>query len=245
MKSKFILFNVFALILAIGAVSCDDDMKLVGSTIQPPGDKTTTFIDSFQVKAKTVYLDSLYAKTTQALLGEFVDPLFGKMSAEYMCQFYCQDNFKFKHTPIGGRIDSVDFKLAYEYGWVGDSLAPMQAEVYKITSPLTEDYYVTKLDPKKYCDMSVLMGKKSYTAYDQTVPDSIRNLTDASGNYTFVPNVTVPFPREFGQQLYDATLQEPEHFRNQEAFNNYFPGLYITTKGTEFGEFTAPRTVTW
>lgn len=232
MKSKFIFLSVLSLALVGGTVSCDDDMNLVGSTIQPPGDKTYTYIDSFQLKAKTVFIDSLYAKTTQALLGEYVDPLFGRMKAGYMCQFYCQDNFRFRYEPIGGRIDSIDFKLAYEYGWVGDSLAPMQAEVYRITNPLTDDYYVTNLDPAKYCDMSVLMGRKTYTAYDQTVPDSIRNQTDSNGNKIFVPNVTVVLPWDFGQQLYEATVRTPDNFTNQQAFNNYFPGFYITTKGS-------------
>ena len=230
MKSKILFFGLLALAFA----SCDDDINSVGSTIQPPGDVIPTYVDSFVVTTKTVHIDSLYAKTSQALLGEFTDPLFGTMKAEYMCQFYCKDNFKFKYSPIDGKIDSIDFKLVYNdaalggvSGWVGDSLAPQQVQVYKITSPLTEDFY-TNIDPKKYCDMSQMLGSKVFTAIDKSVPDSIRFDTN-NGYYTYTPHVTIELPKELGQQIYDATLNAPENFKDQDAFNNYFKGLYITT----------------
>lgn len=230
MKSKFLLFSLIALAIA----SCDDDIKLVGPTIQPPSDNIPTYVDSFQVTAKTVYIDSLYAKTSQALLGQMEDPLFGTMKAGYLCQFYCKDNFQFKHQPINGKIDSINFKLVYNDitsgapGWVGDSLAPQQVEVYKITTPLKEDFY-TNMNPADYCDMSQLMGKKVFTAVDKSVPDSVRFEYISDYGYMFTPNVTIDFPKEFGQEIYENTINSPELFRNQETFNEYFPGLYVTT----------------
>jgi len=36
-------------------------------------------------------------------------------------------------------------------------------------------------------------------------------------------------PLEFGQKFYEETVNNPSSFANQEAFNQYFPGLYVTT----------------
>ena len=228
MKSKVLLFSLIALAIA----GCDDDINLVGPTIQPPGDDIVTYVDSFQVKAKTVYIDSIYAKTSQALLGEFEDPTYGSMKAEFMCQFYCKDDFSFRHEPIDGKIDSMQYILRYTHktGWVGDSIAPQQMKVYKITSPLTENFYIDKVNPRNYCDMSQMLGSKVFTAIDQSVPQHIRDSVDPTYKTpAYFPYIAIDFPKELGQQIYDATVQTPEHFRNQETFNNFFPGLYVTT----------------
>ena len=98
---------------------CSDDLNLVGSTIQPDGDKMPVYVDTFQMQATTLLMDSVYARTTNGLLGEFYDPLYGNVKSDYICQFYCPDDFKFKHEPINGQIDSIDFKIMYQNGaWV-------------------------------------------------------------------------------------------------------------------------------
>ena len=63
-----------AALLLLGGISlfsgCNDDLTLVGSTIQPQGDRNTVYTDTFRMTASTVKRDSLYAKTTRGLLGE-------------------------------------------------------------------------------------------------------------------------------------------------------------------------------
>ena len=130
---------------------CSDDLNLVGSTIQPDGDKMPVYVDTFQMQATTLLMDSVYARTTNGLLGEFYDPLYGNVKSDYICQFYCPDDFKFKHEPINGQIDSIDFKIMYQNGaWVGDSLAPMRAQIYLVDKELERDFY-TNFDPLEYC----------------------------------------------------------------------------------------------
>lgn len=218
MKGKLLLLGMAALTL----VSCNDDLKLVGPSIQPDGDKPVVRADSFQLSAETIKIDKIYAKTIYGMLGKFEDPLFGTLKSDYLCQFYCPENFQFKYKPNLGVIDSVDLTISHDTLFLGDPLAPMQAKVYMLTSPLGKDFY-TDVDPKEYCDMKKLMGSVVYSAFDPTVPDSVRSLS------SFTPSVRIPFPKEFGQEFYEATLNEKHHFANQEAFDQYFPGLYITT----------------
>ena len=207
---------------------CSDDLNLVGSTIQPGGDKMPVYVDTFQMQATTLLMDSVYARTTNGLLGEFYDPLYGNVKSDYICQFYCPDDFKFQHEPINGQIDSVDFKIMYQdKAWVGDSLTPMRAQIYPVTKQLERDFY-TNFDPTDYCNMQESLGMQTYTAYDNSVPDSVRTALDESGYSKYIPTITIRMPKTFGQKIYDETVNNRGTFSSQENFNEFFPGLYIT-----------------
>lgn len=219
------MMNIKPLLIGLGLgitilSGCSDDLNLVGSTIQPDGDKMPVYIDTFQMQATTLRMDSVYARTTSGLLGEFYDPLYGKVKSDYICQFYCPDDFKFRKEPINGKIDSVEFSIMY-HTWVGDSLAPMRAQIYPVVKELERDFY-TNFDPEKYCDMQKSLGMQTYTAHDNSIPDSVRSDAD------FIPTIKIRMPQEFGQKFYDELLNNPETFKSQENFNKFFPGLYIT-----------------
>lgn len=224
MKIKLLILG-----LGLGAsilAGCNDDLSSIGTSIQPGDDTIAVFTDTFRIQATTVQLDSIYARSTSAQLGELYDPLYGNLKSDYLCQFYCPDDFQFEHTPYEGKIDSVDFRIYYTGSnkngvWVGDSLAPMRAEIFRVTSPLQKNFY-TNIDPTQYCNMQESMGAQAYTAYNNSIPDSIRALTSYS------PNVRIKMSTEFGQRFYDESVNNPGTFRNQETFNEFFPGLYVT-----------------
>ncbi len=225
MKVKLLTLGI-----ALGAAllgSCDDGISLVGPSIQPDRDKINVFQDTIEIQAYTVLMDSIYAKTSSALLGEFYDPTYGNLKSDYVCQFYCPEEYQFQHTPLDEKIDSMAFQITYS-SWVGDSLAPMQAQIFQVTKPLERNYY-TNVDPKEFCDMKTLLGTKTYTAYDVSIPDSIRNITDQYDENYYVPKVRIRMPKELGQKFYDESVNNPATFNSQEAFNNFFPGLYVTT----------------
>lgn len=224
MKIKLLILGLGA--TALSMIGCDDDLNLVGSSIQPDSDKIAVYTDTFNMISSTVKVDSIFAKSVTGLLGEFYDPLYGNLKSDYICQFYCPENYTFSHTPIGETIDSVDFRITY-YSSIGDTLTPMRVHLYNVTTPLTKDYY-TNMDPENYCDMQTSLGMQTYTAYDATVSDSIHKLPDTDENY-YVPRVTVRLAKAFGQKFYNEVKTNPNSFKNQENFNNFFPGFYVTT----------------
>ena len=221
MKNRLFILGVGLGLAILGG--CNDELSEVGSSIQPDGDKSFVYVDSFQLSAKTVLMDSVYARTTSGLLGEIYDPLYGNIKSDYLCQFYCPENYQFQNTPLNGVIDSMDLRIFYS-SWVGDSLTPMQVTVYPITTVPERNFY-TNVDPEKYCDMQTVLGQKMYTAYDVTISDSVRNGLTST---TYTPVVRVKLPTEIGQDFYNETVNNPGSFENQDAFNQYFPGLYIT-----------------
>lgn len=220
--------------LALGSYflgGCNDELSLVGPSIQPEQDKPAVFVDTFRFEASTVKMNAVYAKTDTSLLGEFYDPLYGTLKSDYMCQFYCPDNFSFEHTPINGTIDSVDYYIFYN-SWIGDSLTPMRAQVYMVNKQL-DKYYYTDINPADYCDMQTIMGAQAYTARNRTqFNDSIWSLKDDEDD-GFIPYVKIRLSKEFGQKFYDETVNNPSSFANQSAFNQFLPGFYVTnTFGT-------------
>ena len=225
MNIKFLLLG-----LGLGAsilAGCNDDLSSIGTSIQPGNDTISVYSDTFRIQASTVKLDSIYARSTSAQLGQLYDPLYGNLISDFMCQFYCPSDFEFKHEPYEGKIDSVDFRIFYDGPtnpsgvWMGDSLAPMRAEIFKISTPLKKNFY-TNINPEEYCDMQTSLGSKAYTAYNSSISDEERY----SGTYH--PCVTIPMPYELGQRFYEETKKNPATFKNQDSFNEFFPGIYVT-----------------
>lgn len=233
MKSFKKLTVVFSLFAGLILGSCDDNLTKVGTTIQPPGDLITVYTDTFQMTASTIRLDSVFAKTSDCLLGEMYDPVYGNIKADLLCQFYCEEGFEFAKTPYEGKVDSVELIIFHPYtssgglNAYGDTITSMQVTVYPIDRPLVRNFY-TNDDPEKYCDMKNPLGAATYTAYDLSVPDSVREATDSNGNSTYTPFIRVRLSAELGQKFYDETVNNPSTFASQSAFNEFFPGIYIT-----------------
>lgn len=204
--------------------SCTDDLNSIGTSIQPEEDKIYVYSDTFQLEASTIKMDSVYARTRQGILGYIDDPQYGSIKAEYMCQFYCPEDYKFAYTPYQGKIDSVDFKIYYTT-WIGDSITSMQAQLYMVSKPLDRDYY-TNIDPTHYSDMSKFIAEATYTAYDKSISDSIHNIPPTDAGY-YMPRITFALPDAFGQKFYEATLNNRAAFKNQDTFNEFFPGIYV------------------
>ncbi|OAV73041.1 hypothetical protein Barb6_00601 [Bacteroidales bacterium Barb6] len=223
MKIRHLILGLCVGIIVLGG--CDDEWSSVGTSIQEDGDKISVNVDTFRFEASTVRLDSVYARTTSGLLGEIYDPVYGMLKSDYISQFYCPEDFRFAYTPKGGKIDSVEFRIYYT-SWAGDSLVPMRVQVYLIDKPLEKHFY-TNVNPADYCNMQKPLGSKAYTAYDRSVPDSVHSAI-VNGEATFHPQINITLPQELGQKFYDETLNNPASFDNQEAFNRFFPGLYVT-----------------
>jgi len=225
MLKKFTSFLYFA---AIATTSCNDDLTTVGTSVLPPEDIITAYTDTFLLKAETVLLDSVFAKTSECMLGEIYDPEYGLLKSDFICQFYCEEGFKFPQTPLNGRIDSTSLFIMYPASsWYGDSLTPMQVSVFEVDKPLKRNFY-TNDEPEIYCNMSRPLAAAAYTAYDKSISDSIRALESTDANY-YSPNICIRLPQEFGQKIYDETVNNPASFVNQNAFNQFFPGFYVTT----------------
>lgn len=212
MKIKSFILGLFTVLLFI---SCDDDLKTVGSNIQPEGDDILVETDTFFIKARTIPLDSIYAWSTNPLLGKYEDEIFGTIQSDYLCEFNCPDSVRFLGEDV--KIDSVMVSVTFiEYS--GDTLAPMGLAAYELNSTLTNNFY-TNVDPAAYCDMSKVLGTGSYT---------ITTASKYTSNNVVMRTVRATIPNSLGERFYQESLRSNNAFRNPDKFREFFPGVYLT-----------------
>lgn len=214
---------IAVLYLGISILSgCDDNTSFVGDILTPDRDIITAYSDTFRIAASTVQRDSLFAKTTAGLLGEYYDPLYGRLKADFLCQFYCEDNYQFQETPYENKIDSI--YMVFDYFVTGDPNSPFQFQIFPVIKPLDKAFY-TNVNPEDYCDLNNLWGSQVSTAAAGTIIDSAQ----VAGEYLYIRRIEITMPQELGQMIYEETIKNPASFKTQQAFNEFFPGIYLTT----------------
>ena len=220
MKIKTLLSLAIAF-FAIVFIACDDDLNSVGNSIQPDGDGIFVGADTVIIKAETIsFKDSVYAHTVYGLLGEYVDPIFGKIKSDYLSEFYCPTDAEstlFKDNVKS--IDSVFLDTEFTY-FTGDSISPMGLSVYEVTSPL-KAFFFTSIDPTKYCDMKKVLGQSIFSIQD--VPDTVISKTRIR---TIKTKLDIALGERFYKKWKDTN---GEAFKNSDELKKFFKGVYVTT----------------
>lgn len=223
------LYSVFVIVLIILlGVSCDDTLYQIGSTVQPDKDRLEVGIDTLELQARTVQVDSIFSKTQYPVLGEYTDPVFGSIKSEYIGEFYFPEGAGFHED---ASIDSVRVQLAYTT-MMGDSLSPMGLSVYEVTKSLKGMSSYSHIDPREYADMSAPLGTQIFTGRNSTY----RTETTSSGSSVRVYEINVMLPNALGEKFL-TEYQKEEHGQlvNADKFRDFFPGLYFSTN---FGKST-------
>ena len=216
MKTKGI---VICFLLSIIYMACDDSVNRIGLGIQPEEDKVSVFDTTVFVKARTIEIDSVYAKTNNGFLGNFYDPSYGNIKSSYICQYYPSVKFPYLDSIVDNKIDSVQLNVYYSK-FLGDSLAPMEVTVYPIIKSLDKNYY-TNASPGAYCDLKHPLAKYGYTARNLNISDSLLKV------YNYNYHITIPLPVKIGQDYLDKVLKG--ELKTVEEFLEFFPGTYLTT----------------
>ena len=209
---------IICFILGIIYISCDETVSRVGLGIQPDEDKISVFDTTVVIEAKTIEVDSVYAKTINGLLGEIYDPSYGVIKSGYICQYYPSIGFIDFNEIENEKIDSVRLRISYQT-YYGDSVAPMEATVYPVNQVLGNHYY-TNVNPEDFCDMNNPLSKYAYTARNLNV--SIGTLLEEQSFH-----ISIPLPVEIGQKYLEKVKNN--ELTTTEAFLKFFPGTYITT----------------
>ena len=223
--------------LFLGA--CDDTTNTLGMGMLPGSDAVVAHTTTFDVTTRSVEADAVYAKTSIGYVGKFTDPDFGDYTASFLTELNCTEDFKFSEIlpdvyeeywdgdTLKGRGTLVDDKVAgirllvYYNDWFGDSLNACRMSVYELNDQWVKErhdenmqYRYTNIDTEKY--KGRLLGRKAYTAYDASVPDSVRNATDANGNRTYYPVISFELDTQIGEDILELNRAY------ERGENNYF-----------------------
>lgn len=230
MKLKFLV----ALGIAATLYSCDDETTEIGQFVAD-ADMIPAKADSYTIETESYLLDSVYSRSSTAYLGKFTDKDYGTFSSDFLVQINCPENFI-----LPDRIEEIKTaKLGLYYtSYFGDSLASIRVQIDPLTKAIKDDgtnkaLYYSNLDPTEYYDKNATpLAIKDYSAYDRTIPDSVRN---EDGYY---PNVAIDlgdgFCKNFLEKYnYTETVNGKTihpYFKDSESFiNNVLKGFYVHT----------------
>lgn len=214
MKIKHLL-NLTLVLFAIAFVSCDDDLDSIGGNIQPGGDNISVYVDTITLTARTVSMeDSIYARSLSGLLGEYNDPVFGKIKSDFLSEFYCPENLSFHEKTTG--IDSVFLDMA-SYAFFGDSITPIGIAAYRIDKEDLEKNFFTNIKPSDYCSMKDLLAQGIFMIKDV-------EKYGTGKRYRF--SLKKSLGDEFLNEWKDS---EGKTFKNSDELRKFFKGIYVTT----------------
>lgn len=248
MKRNFVFVLLAA---ALFTTACDDHTGSLGVDMMDPTDHMKAHTTLFDVTTRSVKAESVFAKTSTGYVGHFSDQEFGYYDCSFLTELNCTDNYTFPEVyrydeskktgsgiMAGDSVVSVQLVLYYS-SWFGDSLNACRLSVYELNDRWLEDrkkeglhYRYTDIDASQYTDNSLLLGRAAYSAYDTSVPDSVRNATDSNGDATYYPHITIPLDKKsFGEdRILKKFRSNPEYFANADKFiENIFKGVYVKT----------------
>jgi len=222
MKIKTIIYSIF---ISLAFIACNDDLSSVGLEIQPDSDKISVRTDTVSFTSSTQLVDSIFIKSSMAYLGSFNDPVYGNVRYGYLCNFYTSPDGVFWDNVVDNKIDSVVLSLLYKgyagTGFIGDSLAVMEATIHKVMNPLGKNFY-SNINPAEYIKDAPILAKKTYTSRNMNVSDSIYFLDQ------YYRSLDIKFSNnDLGEEIYNEWRTNKETFKNLDKFFDFFRGVYV------------------
>lgn len=200
--------------------ACNDDISGIGGSLAD-GEVTIT-VDSLETKidATTVYYDSFDGRNSTKLLGRLRVPEYGSLRCSFVTQLLSATSMSIPDSISENEVDSMRLVLSVPRGSLtGDSLAPQQLNVYRLSRQLPADIS-TSFDPDGYYSASGLMGSKSYTLSNIAKGDSALK----RDSYVRIP---VKMPKEFALDLFRRYRNNDPIFQWPSSFNEWFPGIFV------------------
>lgn len=218
MKIKYLLA---AAVVSSGLlISCEDEVSGIGSSLSK-GEVTIT-VDSLvtDIPATSIRYESFDGRNETKLLGRISVPEYGSLSCSFVSQMLCATKMNIPDSITVTDVDSMRLVMSVPRGELtGDSLAPQQLKVFRLSKGLPADI-TTTFNPDGYYDPSSPMGARSYTLSNIAKGDSALK-RDA---YVRIP---VHMPISFARELFEKYRANDAIFEWPSTFNEYFHGIYV------------------
>ncbi len=210
-----------ACLLLASLFSCQDDLSLIGETVQSPQDKVESSLRYLEFEAETVRDNALVRKnSTTSLLGEVYDPIYGDFKAEYLAKIRWASGFKFYKEPLNGEIDSVKLILTFPK-YIGDLDLPMNYAVYELDKSV-------KVDAHAQEDLSALCKEDKLLGSIYAAPKDLIKVSGDEQNKLY--QLMLPLKKELGERFLKKSKESPASFDTQESFEkDILAGLVVRT----------------
>lgn len=218
--NKTLLLPAVAAICTLLAASCQDDVSPIGGSIV--NNEVTINVDStiFKLPAKSIYSDVINARSDTNQIGKLDIPEYGSLSADYVTQMLAASSLNVADSITPEHVDSTKLVIRIpRKKIIGDTLAPQQLTVYRLTKPLPSSL-TSDFNPDGYYNASEPVNSKNYTL-------SGLNLSDSAFKKATTVTVNVDLPREWGRDAFRAYRKNADIFQWPSTFCKEYPGFYI------------------
>lgn len=178
-------------------------------------------VDTFYLASSVIIEDSMVSdNVANVVLGQYKDPVFGDFNASFYTQIRITGI-----NPDFGDINEIivdSFILGLEYaGYYGD-FTTQTFEVFELTSPMYNDSTYYSIDHISHASTSLVDPNKASIS-----PDPL-NFTIID-NDSVQPQLRIYLDTLLAQQFITNASNGSGFFASNEAFQNYFKGLYVRT----------------
>lgn len=205
----------------LSLASCEDDVSPIGGSLV--NNEVQINIDStvFKIPAKCVYADYVDARSVYTQLGRISIDEFGTLQSDYVTQLLAAGGLNVPDSIGVDRVDSTKLVItAPRKNIIGDSLAPQQLTVYRLTKGLPSDIK-SSFNPEGYYNASEPINSKNY------ILSSI-NLSDSAFLKNKNVTINVTLPTQWGRDAFTAyRSNRTDLFQWPQTFCKEFPGLYV------------------
>jgi hypothetical protein len=219
---KIFMYKLLLLLLLLGGiVSCNSDADagefVVGSDYLSIGNKVI-LIDTLTVDMSTINFDSLVTSNqNRILLGNYDDPIFGKVKSDSYFQILASDYDLYKEdsdTNLPNYVyDSIAMVLRYDNYFFGDTTQIQSFDIHRLTQ---------KVKPNKE-------DKNFYNNSTLTYASERLGVISYKPRPTEKDSINIRMSDAFGSELFQK-LKKREVV-NFDEFTEYLKGMVITSSG--------------
>ncbi len=231
------------LTIAAGSIllSCEDNVPTVGSGLASgevqialdslTWDGTKQYVHRGDQKKEvlceklsytTLFDDAVDSRSATNLIGRISVPEYGDLNCSFVSRMMCTKTLDIPDSIGIEQIDSMKLILYVPRGALtGDSLAPQQLKVYRLTKSLPNDID-NRFDPTGYYDPANPLGTRSFTLSALGMKDSIYS------TLKFI-NIEIPMSKQMAKETVEAYRNENTKsiFAWPQTFEQYFHGIYV------------------
>ncbi len=238
-------------LISVSLIACDDNTDTLGNSLTNTADQFETLTDTFQVKTRSIAVDSVLSRSQFSYLGHIKDPETGaNITSHYTTQFSILPTIStFTLFPPKDSIASLNangeviadscFMNIHFYSSVGDTLNPMKLTLMEMSAPVEDGQsYYTDFDPeaKGLIRSDGIRINMPYTIVNLNLSDSMRNFIVSNANLKYIE---IPLNKEYtdrdgrkynnyGSYLMSKYYENDDNYKSSYSFaHNVCPGFYI------------------
>jgi hypothetical protein len=209
MLIKRLDFVSIILLLLVGMSSCINGDRTIGSQLIDD-DVSVNTVDSFTVTLSSYLLDSVVTNNKSvALVGEYINPLFGKTIASSYIQFGRPYITQLAENAV---FDSLKMTMYYSGYYYGDTLTPISFSLHQVNQSITY--------PEN--TISYLYNTTSFSYNTESIGDTTMLIKPKTKD-----KVVIKMSNVLGNEFFNKFLNYSAEFTSQSDFVDYFKGIAI------------------